>query len=64
MEFRVDFGAEDAARLTPCKDDKPKYTEITLFQASSDYSLSAKIFQSVKTDKKAVEQSEALFNSL
>ena len=41
MEFRGDFGAEDEARLTPCKDDKPKYTEITLFQAGSDYSLSA-----------------------
>jgi len=43
MEFRVGFGAEDEARLTPCKDDKPKYTEITLFQASSDYSLSASL---------------------
>ncbi len=42
MEFCVDFGAEDAARLTPCKDDKPKDTKITLFQAGSDYSLSAK----------------------
>ena len=25
----------------PCKDDKPKVTEITPFQAGSDYSLSA-----------------------
>ena len=61
MEFCVDFGAEDAARLTRCKVDfpvgenvrlrtkgartgvdKPKDTKITLFQAGSDYSLSAK----------------------
>ena len=42
MEFREDFGAEDAARLTPCKDDKPKYAEIMPFQAGSDYSLSVK----------------------
>ena len=41
MEFCGDFGAEDAARLTPCKDDKPKYTEITPFKAGSGYSLSA-----------------------
>ena len=27
--------------FVPCKDDKPKYTEIILFQAGSDYSLSA-----------------------
>ena len=41
MEFRVDFGAEDEARLSPCKDDKPKYIEITPFQADLDYFLSA-----------------------
>ena len=41
MEFRGDFGAEDEARLTPCKDNKPKYTDIAPFQAGSDYSLSA-----------------------
>ena len=29
--------------LVPCKDDKPKVTEITPFQAGSDYSLSASI---------------------
>ena len=29
--------------FVPCKDDKPKYTEIILFQAGSDYSLSARI---------------------
>ena len=45
MEFRVDFGAEDEARLTPCKDDKPKYTETTLFQAGLDYSLSASVIK-------------------
>ena len=28
--------------LTPCKDDKPKYTEITPFKAGSGYTLSAK----------------------
>ena len=42
IEFRADFGAEDAVRLAPCKDDKPKDAEIVLFQAGSDYSLSAK----------------------
>ena len=41
MKFRGDFGAEDEARLTPCKDDKPKDAEITLFKAGSGYSLSA-----------------------
>ncbi|MBQ7033989.1 MAG: hypothetical protein IJN25_10085, partial [Clostridia bacterium] len=33
MKFRENFGAEDAARLTPCKDDKPKYTGIPPFKA-------------------------------
>ena len=32
---------EDAVRLTPCKDDKLKDAEIMLFQADSDYYLSA-----------------------
>ena len=41
IEFCADFGAEDAARLAPCKEDKPKYAEIMPFQAGSDYSLSA-----------------------
>ena len=41
MEFREYFGAEDAARLTPCKDDKPKDAEIMPFKAGSDYYLSA-----------------------
>ena len=41
MEFRGDFGAEDEARLTPCKDDKPKDAEIPLFKAGSGYYLSA-----------------------
>ena len=43
MEFRADFGAEDEARLTPCEDDKPEDTEITLFKAGSGYYLSAKV---------------------
>jgi len=42
IEFRADFGAEDAVRLAPCKDDKPKDAEIMLFQAGSDYSPSAR----------------------
>ncbi len=42
MEFRTDFGAEDEARLMPCKDDKPKDAEIALFKAGSGYYLSAK----------------------
>ena len=36
MEFWLDFGAKDAAWLTPCKDDKPKDAEIAAFQAGSD----------------------------
>jgi len=40
MKIRGDFGAEDEARLTPCKDDKPKYTEITLVKAWFGYFLS------------------------
>ena len=42
IEFRADFGAEDAVRLAPCKDDKPKDAEIVFFQAGSDCYLSAK----------------------
>ena len=40
MKFRGDFGAEDEARLTPCEDDKPKYTEITQVKAWFGYLLS------------------------
>jgi len=40
MKFRGDFSAEDEARLTPCKDDKLKYTEITQFKAWFGYLLS------------------------
>ena len=32
------FGAEEAARLTPAGDDKPKSAEIKPFQAGSDFS--------------------------
>ena len=35
--FRVDFYAEDAIRLSPYKDDKLKYAENTPFGAGSDY---------------------------
>ena len=35
--FRVDFYAEDAIRLSPYKDDKLKYAENTPFWAGSDY---------------------------
>ena len=44
IEFRADFGAEDAVRLAPCKDDKPKDAEIMLFQAGSDCYLSANLY--------------------
>ena len=37
-DFRVDFYAEDAIRLSPYKDDKWKYAENTPFWADSDYS--------------------------
>ena len=37
-DFRVDFYAEDAIRLSPYKDDKWKYAENTPFWAGSDYS--------------------------
>ena len=40
MKFRENFSAEDDARLTPCEDDKPKVSEISPFQAGSDYLLS------------------------
>ena len=35
MKNRADFGAEDAAGLAPCKDDKPKDADILPFQAGS-----------------------------
>ena len=35
MNFRVDFGAEDEVRLSPFKDDNPKDTENSTFEASS-----------------------------
>ncbi len=31
MKYRADFGAKDAAMLSPCKDDKPKDAYITQF---------------------------------
>ena len=36
--FRVDFYAKDAIRLSPYKDDKLKYAENSPFWAGSDYS--------------------------
>ena len=52
MEFWADFSAEDAARLPPCKDDKPKYAEFTPIKADSDskYQVLKKIFFSVLFD--------------
>ena len=35
MNFCEDFGAEDAERLTPLKDDKPKDAENSPLEASS-----------------------------
>ena len=35
MNFRGYFGAEDAGRLMPFKDDKPKDTENSPFEAAS-----------------------------
>ena len=35
MNFCVDFGAEDAGRQTPFKDDKPKDAKNSPFEASS-----------------------------
>ena len=35
MNFQVDFGAEDEVRLSPFKDDNPKDTENSTFEASS-----------------------------
>ena len=35
MNFWGDFGAKDEVRLTPYKDDKPKDTENSSFEASS-----------------------------
>ena len=43
MKFRENFSAEDDARLTPCEDDKPKVSEISPFQAGSDYLLSVRV---------------------
>ena len=42
MKFCAGFDAEDADRLTPFKDDKPKNAEIPLFQAGSDNTAMAK----------------------
>ena len=44
MNFCVDFGAEDAGRLTPFKDDKPKDTENSPFEASSVLVVKARVF--------------------
>ena len=42
MNFRVDFGAEDEVRLSPFKDDNPKDTENSTFEASSLLVVKAK----------------------
>ena len=46
MNFCVDFGAEDAGRLTPFKDDKPKDTENSPFEASSVLVVKARVLES------------------
>ena len=51
MKFWEDFGAEDAGRLTPVKDDKLKYAEITPFQADLDSYCQAWFVRSKKTIK-------------
>ena len=58
MKFRGGFGAEDEARLSPCKDDKPKHTEITLFKAWFGYLLSPYTlnYLSVKNHKSLIAQ--------
>ena len=52
------FGAEDAERLTPFKDDKPKYTEIMPFQAGSDYFSSANLKMIACSDTKVNDKDE------
>ena len=42
MNFRVVFGAEDEVRLSPFKDDNPKDTENSTFEASSLLVVKAK----------------------
>ena len=42
MNFWGYFGAEDAVRLLPFKDDKPKDTENSPFEASSVLVVKAK----------------------
>ena len=41
----MDFGAEDAGRLTPFKDDKPKDAENSPFEASSVLVVKAKLYK-------------------
>ena len=43
MNFRVDFGAEGEVRLSPFKDDNPKDTENSTFEASSLLVVKARI---------------------
>ena len=43
MYFWIDFGAEDAGRLSPFEDDNPKDAENTVFRAGSDNSCQAKV---------------------
>ena len=55
MNFCEDFGAEDAERLTPLKDDKPKDAENSPLEASSVLVVKARqnshIFFVIHTDK-------------
>ena len=54
MNFCVDFGAEDAGRLTPFKDDKPKDTENSPFEASSVLVVKATIFFHCQQQKRPI----------
>ena len=47
--------------FVPCKDDKPKYTEIILFQAGSDYSLSARVYIILHMQKSLPHDVTSLF---
>ena len=51
MNFWGDFGAEDAGRLTPFKDDKLKDTENSPFEASSVLVVKAKFWFVADADK-------------
>ena len=55
-DFRVDFYAEDAIRLSPYKDDKWKYAENTPFWAGSDYSRLPTAYKTAEREKLTVDK--------